>query len=154
MDYKLTQKSQDALSVAVRRAATEGNPQVEPVHLLVALLGQGDGTTAPLLEAVGADPKALRRVAEEQLAALPKAAGATVASPQLSRPMLVVLNTASNRAKQLEDEYVSTEHLLVGLAADGGTVATLLKDNGAGPDALLDAFEKVRGSRARDQRQP
>ncbi len=145
MDYKLTQKSQDALSVAVRRAAAEGNPQVEPAHLLVALLGQGDGTTVPLLEAVGADPKALRRVGEEQIATLPKAQGSTVGAPQMSRPLLVVLNTAANRAKRLEDEYVSTEHLLVGLAADGGTVATLLKDNGAGPDALLDAFEKVRG---------
>ena len=145
MDYKLTQKSQEAVSTAVRRAATEGNPQVEPAHLLAALLGQGDGTTVPLLEAVGADPKALRRRAEEMLAAQPKAAGATVGAPQTSRPLLVTLNTAANRAKQLEDEYVSTEHLLVGLAADGGPVATLLKENGAGPDALLEAFEKVRG---------
>jgi ATP-dependent Clp protease ATP-binding subunit ClpB len=145
VDYKLTQKSQDALSVAVRRAATEGHPQVEPAHLFVALLGQGDGTTVPLLEAVGADPKALRRRTEEQIATLPKAAGATVGAPQTSRQLLVVLNTAANRAKQLEDDYVSTEHLLVGLATDGGPVAALLRDNGAGPDALLDAFEKVRG---------
>ncbi|MCW2945567.1 MAG: clpB [Actinoallomurus sp.] len=145
MDYRLTQKSQEALSIAVRRAATEGHPQVEPAHLLVALLGQGDGTAVPLLEAVGADPQAMRRRAEEQIAALPKAAGATVGAPQTSRQLLVVLNTAANRAKQLEDDYVSTEHLLVGLATDGGPVATLLRDNGAGPDALLDAFEKVRG---------
>jgi ATP-dependent Clp protease ATP-binding subunit ClpB len=145
VDYKLTQKSQEAVSVAVRRAATEGHPMVEPVHLLVALLGQADGITAPLLEAVGADPQAVRRRAEEQIAALPKAAGATVNAPDTSRPMLKVLNTAANRAKQLEDEYVSTEHLLVGLATDGGPVATLLKENGATPDALLEAFEKVRG---------
>jgi ATP-dependent Clp protease ATP-binding subunit ClpB len=145
VDYKLTQKSQDALSAAVRRAATEGNPHVEPVHLLVALLGQGDGTTVPLLEAVGADPKAMRRRAEEQLAAQPKAAGATVGPPQMSRQLLVTFNTAANRAKRLEDDYVSTEHLLVGLATDGGATATLLRENGATPDALLDAFEKVRG---------
>ncbi|GAA0358692.1 ATP-dependent chaperone ClpB [Actinoallomurus spadix] len=145
MDYKLTQKSQEAVSVAVRRASTEGHPLVEPVHLLVALLGQTDGITAPLLEAVGADPQAIRRRAEEQLAALPKAAGSTVNAPDTSRPLLKVLNTAANRAKQLEDEYVSTEHLLVGLATDGGPVATLLKENGATPDALLEAFEKVRG---------
>src|SRR3954454_6341607 len=106
MDYKLTQKSQEALSAGVRRAATEGHPQVEPAHLFVALLSQGDGPAVPLLEAVGADPQALRRRAEEQIAALPKAAGATVGRPELSRPMLVVLNTAANRAKQLEDEYV------------------------------------------------
>ena len=91
------------------------------------------------------DPQALRRRAEEQIAALPKAAGSTVGAPQTSRPLLAVLNTAANRAKQLEDEYVSTEHLLVGLATDGGPVATLLRESGATPDALLDAFEKVRG---------
>jgi ATP-dependent Clp protease ATP-binding subunit ClpB len=145
VDYKLTQKSQEAVSTAVRRAATEGHPQVEPAHLLVALLAQGDGTARPLLEAVGADPQALRRRAEEQIAALPKAAGSTVGAPQTSRPLLVVLNTAANRAKQLEDEYVSTEHLLVGLASDGGPMATLLREAGATPDALLEAFEKVRG---------
>ncbi|MEV5750081.1 ATP-dependent chaperone ClpB [Actinoallomurus sp. NPDC052308] len=145
MDYKLTQKSQEAVSVAVRRASTEGHPLVEPVHLLVALLGQSDGIAAPLLEAVGADPQAVRRRAEEQIAALPKAAGSTVNAPDTSRPLLKVINTAANRAKRLEDEYVSTEHLLVGLATDGGPVATLLKENGATPDALLEAFEKVRG---------
>jgi ATP-dependent Clp protease ATP-binding subunit ClpB len=145
VDYKLTQKSQEAVSAAVRRAATEGHPQVEPAHLFVALLAQGEGTARPLLEAVGADPQALRRRAEEQIAALPKAAGSTVGAPQTSRPLLVVLNTAANRAKQLEDDYVSTEHLLVGLASDGGPIATLLRENGASPDALLDAFEQVRG---------
>ncbi|MCW2914939.1 MAG: ATP-dependent chaperone ClpB [Actinomycetia bacterium] len=145
MDYKLTQRSQEALSAGVRRAATEGNPQVEPPHLLVALLGQSEGTAVPLLEAVGADWQALRRKAEEKLAELPKAAGSTVGAPQMSRQLLVVLNTSANRAKQLEDEYVSTEHLLVGLATDGGPIATLLREAGATPQALLDAFEKVRG---------
>jgi ATP-dependent Clp protease ATP-binding subunit ClpB len=145
MDYKLTQKSQEAVSVAVRRAATEGHPQVEPAHLLIALLSQGDGTAAPLLEAVGADWKVIRRRAEEQLDTMPKAAGATVGAPQTSRQVLTVLNTAAHRAEQLEDEYVSTEHLLVGLAADGGPMASLLREYGASPQALLDAFEKVRG---------
>jgi ATP-dependent Clp protease ATP-binding subunit ClpB len=145
MDYKLTQKSQEAVSVAVRRAAAEGHPQVEPAHLLIALLSQGDGTAAPLLEAVGADWKVVRRRAEEQLDTLPKAAGATVGAPQTSRQLLTVLNTAAHRAEQLEDEYVSTEHLLVGLAADGGPMASLLREYGATSQALLDAFEKVRG---------
>ncbi|MFC5751513.1 ATP-dependent chaperone ClpB [Actinomadura rugatobispora] len=145
MDYKLTQKSQEAVSVAVRRTAAEGHPQVEPQHLLVALIGQPEGTAVPLLEAVGADWQALRRRAEEQLAGMPKAAGSTVSSPQMSRQLIVAVNTAANRAKQLEDEYVSTEHLLVGLAADGGPAAGLLKEFGATPQALLDAFEKVRG---------
>ncbi|GLZ13989.1 chaperone protein ClpB [Actinomadura sp. NBRC 104425] len=145
MDYKLTHKSQEAVSVAVRRAAAEGHPQVEPPHLLSALIGLTDGTAVPLLEAVGADWRQVRRRAEELLERLPKAAGATVSSPQLSRQLIVAMNTAANQARRLEDEYVSTEHLLVGLASDGGTVADLLKEFGATPQALLEAFERVRG---------
>ncbi|SEG89690.1 ATP-dependent Clp protease ATP-binding subunit ClpB [Thermomonospora echinospora] len=145
MDYKLTRKSQEAVSVAVRRAAAEGHPQVEPLHLLVALLSVPEGTAVPLLEAVGADWKAVRRDAEERLDSLPKAAGSTVSSPQMSRQLIVAMNTAGNRARQLEDEYVSTEHLLVGLAADGGPAAEVLRKAGATPQALLEAFEKVRG---------
>ncbi|NVI86949.1 ATP-dependent chaperone ClpB [Actinomadura sp. BRA 177] len=145
MDYKLTQKSQEAVSVAVRRAAAEGHPEVEPEHLLVALIALPDGTAVPLLEAVGADWQAIRRRAEEQLAAKPKAQGSTVSSPRLAAQLQRSINTAANRAQQLEDEYVSTEHLLVGLAADGGPAAGLLKEFGATPQALLDAFEKVRG---------
>ncbi|WP_119726543.1 ATP-dependent chaperone ClpB [Thermomonospora amylolytica] len=145
MDYKLTRKSQEAVSVAVRRAAAEGHPQVEPLHLLVALLMLPEGTAVPLLEAIGADWQAVRREAEERLDRLPKAAGSTVSSPQMSRQLIVAMNTAGNRARQLEDEYVSTEHLLVGLAADGGPAAEVLREAGATPQALLEAFEKVRG---------
>ncbi|MFC3985023.1 ATP-dependent chaperone ClpB [Streptosporangium jomthongense] len=145
MDYKLTQKSQEALSSAIRRAAAEGNPEVAPAHLFTSLLAQTGGTAVPLLEAVGADWKKLRTEAETQLAALPKAQGSTVSAPSSSRQLLTVLNTAAQRATQLEDLYVSTEHLLVGLAADSGPVAELLRRNGATPNALLDAFEKVRG---------
>ncbi|WP_433371266.1 ATP-dependent chaperone ClpB [Streptosporangium sp. CA-115845] len=145
MDYKLTQKSQAAVSSAIRRAAAEGNPEVAPAHLFTSLLAQTGGTAVPLLEAVGADWKQLRIEAEKQLAALPKAQGATVSAPSSSRQLLTVMNTAAQRARGLEDDYVSTEHLLVGLATDGGPVAELLKSRGASPNALLDAFEKVRG---------
>ncbi|MEV0200625.1 ATP-dependent chaperone ClpB [Nonomuraea sp. NPDC050691] len=145
MDYKLTQKSQEALSGAMRRAAAEGHPEISPAHLLTTLLGQTGGTAVPLLDAVGADWKAVRAKAEETLAALPKAQGSTVSAPTSSRQLLTVINTAAQRAKRLEDEYVSTEHLLVGLATDGGQMAELLKSQGATPQALLDAFEKVRG---------
>lgn len=145
MDYKLTQKSQEALSGSMRRAAAEGNPEIAPAHLLTTLLAQTGGTAVPLLEAVGADWKAIRAKAEESLAALPKAQGSTVSAPSSSRQLLTVINTAAQRAKRLEDDYVSTEHLLVALAADGGPVAELLKSHGATPEALLDAFEKVRG---------
>src|SRR5690606_36257846 len=145
MNYKLTTKSQEALSAAIRRATADGTPQVEPVHLLAALLEQGEGIIRPLLKEVGTDPDALAGRTDQALAALPRATGSTVSAPQSSRQLIVSLNTAAQRAQQMEDEYVSTEHLLVGLAADGGEAARLLNDAGATPEALLDAFERVRG---------
>src|SRR5690349_20797424 len=146
MDDKLTHKSQDALSTAVRRAAADGSPQVDPLHLLLALVEQADGTTAPLLRAVGADPALVAKQAGERLARLPRAHGATLSAPEMSRPLLSAIATASSRAKQLNDEYISTEHLLVGLASDGGGAKAVLGAAGATPDALLEAFSQIRGS--------
>ncbi|MGD0067319.1 MAG: ATP-dependent chaperone ClpB [Streptosporangiaceae bacterium] len=146
MDDKLTRKSQEALSAAVRRAAADGSPQVESLHLLLALLDQADGTTGPLLRAVGADPALIAKQAEERLARLPRARGATLSAPEMSRPLLTVISTAASRAKQLDDQYISTEHLLVGLAADGGDAKSVLTANGATPDALVEAFSQIRGS--------
>jgi ATP-dependent Clp protease ATP-binding subunit ClpB len=145
MDDKLTRKSQEAVSDAVRRATTAGNPHVDPLHLLASLLEQSGGTAVPLLQAAGADPAALLAETNRRLAGLPEAAGATVSAPDMSRPMLLALATAAKRARELQDEYVSTEHLLVGLAADGGQAAELLRQAGATPDALLGAFQQVRG---------
>ncbi|RKS06241.1 ATP-dependent Clp protease ATP-binding subunit ClpB [Nocardiopsis sp. Huas11] len=146
MNYKLTKKSQEALSVAIRRATTDGSPQVEPLHLLAALLEQPEGVTRPLLKEVGASPDELRDRVDAAIADLPRAAGSTVSSPSSSRQLIVSINTAAQRAQRLEDEYVSTEHLLVGLAADGGEAARLLTAAGATPDALLEGFERVRGT--------
>src|ERR1700677_4878583 len=131
MDQKLTRKSQEALTAAVRRAAADGSPQVESLHLLLALLEQGDGTTGPLLRAVGADPALIAKQAEERLARMAPARGATLSAPEMSRPLLMVISTADSRAKQLDDQYISTEHLLVGLAADGGDAKTVLAAAGA-----------------------
>jgi ATP-dependent Clp protease ATP-binding subunit ClpB len=146
MDDKLTRKSQEALTAALRRAGADGSPQVETLHLLLALLEQADGTTGPLLKAVGADPALIAKQAEERLARLPRARGATLSAPEMSRPLLKVISTAASRAKQLDDLYISTEHLLVGLAADGGEAKTLLAGAGVTPEALLEAFGQIRGS--------
>ena len=143
---KLTTKSQEALSSAVQRATTSGHPQVEPVHLLLALLSQADGTTAPLLDTVNADRTTLREEAEQIAARLPSASGTTVSSPQVARPLLAVLNAAGKLATGMDDEYVSTEHLLVALATDGGEVANLLRRHGATPEGLQAAFTTVRGA--------
>jgi ATP-dependent Clp protease ATP-binding subunit ClpB len=145
MDDKFTRKSQEALADAVRRATAEGNPHVDALHLLAALIQQSGGTATPLLRAVGADPGAVLADAGDRLAKLPSAAGATLSAPDMSRPVLAALTTAGKRARELGDEYVSTEHLLVGLASDGGQAAEVLRKAGAGPDVLLEAFEKVRG---------
>jgi ATP-dependent Clp protease ATP-binding subunit ClpB len=145
VDEKLTTKSQEALSEAVKAAASAGNPGVDGLHLLAALIQQEGGIAAPLLRAVGADPGDLLTRARAELARMPKAAGATVSAPQTSRPLLAALATAGKVAREMSDEYVSTEHLLVGLATDGGQAATLLRDAGAGPKQLTDAFEQVRG---------
>ncbi len=146
MKSKLTRKSQEALSDAVSRASTDGNPHVDALHLLMALLEQEGGTAAPLLRAAGVDPSAVLNATRAQLGRLPKAAGATVGAPDISRPLQAALATAAKRATELGDEYVSTEHLLVGLAADGGQAATVLRSAGAVPDVLLESFGKIRGS--------
>src|SRR6266516_1736603 len=142
---KLTTKSQEAISAAVRLAADRGHPAVEAAHLLQALLAQTDGPATPLLRAVGADVADVQAENDAVLTRLPSASGATVSAPQLGRDMLRVLSAAQRQAEQLTDEYLSTEHLLVGLAAEGGPVAGILKRHGASPDALLAAFTKVRG---------
>ncbi|MBI1758515.1 MAG: ATP-dependent chaperone ClpB [Actinobacteria bacterium] len=147
MDYKLTTKSQDAVSAAVRDAADRGNPEVEPAHLLVALVGQTEGTAVPLLRAVGVDPATVRGSAEALVTRLPSVSGATVSAPVMSREMLRVLSAAQRRAESLGDEYLSTEHLLVGLAEGAGPLATALRQHGATADLLAGAYQSVRGSR-------
>src|SRR5579864_5505002 len=144
-DEKLTHKSQDALSTAVRRAAADGSPQVEALHLLSALVEQADGLAGQLLRAVGADPVLVAKQAEERLARQPRARGETLSAPEWSRPLNAAIKTASSRAEQLGDEYISTEHLLVGLAADGGEAKAVLTAAGVTADALLEAFSQIRG---------
>ncbi|WP_410608673.1 ATP-dependent chaperone ClpB [Amycolatopsis sp. lyj-109] len=144
--FNPTTKTQQAISSAAQAATMAGNPHVSAAHLLGALLAQGEGLTAPLLTAVGADPEVVHKELEPLTAALPSATGATVSSPQFDTYAVKSLTRAQKLATQLGDEYVSTEHLLVGLATEGGQVADLLKRHGATPDALQEAFAKVRGS--------
>ncbi|MFD5824534.1 ATP-dependent chaperone ClpB [Lentzea sp. NPDC060358] len=144
--FNPTTKTQQAVSAAVQAATLNGNPDTGSVHLLSALLAQTDGLTAPLLETVGADPTLVRKELEQLSRSLPSASGSTVSAPQLSRDAVRVLGKAQELATEMGDEYVSTEHLLVGLAQHGGQVADLLRRHGATPDALKEAFSRVRGS--------
>jgi ATP-dependent Clp protease ATP-binding subunit ClpB len=142
----LTTHSQNALSSAVKAAAERGNPAVEPAHLAVALLDDGETLTRPLLQALGIDPIALRAEAQRLVDKLPSASGSTVAAPVTSRATLAVLGAAERDARGRSDDYVSAEHLLLALAQAGGEVAELLTSHGATPDGLGDALQSVRGS--------
>ncbi len=144
--FNPTTKTQQAISSAAQAATVAGNPDVGPAHLLGALLAQSDGLAGPLLTAVGADPRQVHAELEPITRALPAATGATVSTPQFDAQALKALTRAQQLATELGDSYVSTEHLLVGLAAEGGSVAALLTRHNATPDALREAFTKVRGS--------
>ncbi|MEU8901576.1 ATP-dependent chaperone ClpB [Nocardia sp. NPDC048505] len=143
--FNPTTKTQAALTAALQAASAAGNPEIRPAHLLVALLDQTDGIAAPLLKAVGVDPAAVRREAQDIVDRLPRASGATT-QPQLGRESLAAITAAQHLAKEMGDEYVSTEHVMVGLAAGDSDVTMLLKKYGADADALREAFTAVRGS--------
>ncbi|QKV93594.1 ATP-dependent chaperone ClpB [Streptomyces sp. NA02950] len=146
MDAELTNKSRAALGAANDRAVTAGHADMTPAHLLLALLqGQENENVMDLLAAVEADAAQVRGGAERLLAALPSVQGSTVAPPQASRELLAVVADATQRAKELGDDYVSTEHLLIGIAAKGGQAGELLDQQGASAKKLLAAFENVRG---------
>ncbi|WEP00272.1 ATP-dependent chaperone ClpB [Streptomyces sp. FXJ1.172] len=148
MDAELTNRSRDAINAAGNRAVTEGHADLVPAHLLLALLqGQDNENITDLLAAVDADQAVVRSQTEKILAALPSVTGSTVAPPQPGRDLLAVLADAGERAKELGDEYLSTEHLLIGIAAKGGRVAEVLQAQGADAKKLLEAFKKARGGR-------
>ncbi|MFJ9826717.1 ATP-dependent chaperone ClpB [Streptomyces sp. NPDC101160] len=148
MDAELTNRSRDALNAASSRAVSQGHADLTPAHLLLALLaGQDNENITDLLAAVEADQAAVRSGAERLLAALPSVTGSTVAPPQPDRELLAVIADAAERAKKLGDEYLSTEHLLIGIAAKGGRAGQVLDQQGATARRLQDAFEKARGAR-------
>ncbi len=146
MDTKFTTMSQQAIGDAIQSASAVGNPQLEPVHLVAALLAQDGGVALGLLDAVGADKQAVGRQVRAALVALPIASGSAVARPTPSRATSVLLDTAGSVAQQLGDEYVSTEHLLIGAASGTDAAATALQQAGATADALRAALPTVRGN--------
>src|SRR5690625_862703 len=142
----LTTKSQEAIAAALRAASQGGHPQLEPTHLLAALTQDSAGIASGLLNAVGANRDAIRQRAEAANATLPSTSGASVAQPSASRGMMAVINRAGEEATALGDEYVSTEHLLIALAADAGSAGEILRSAGAERDALEAALPQVRGN--------
>ncbi|NUL47487.1 ATP-dependent chaperone ClpB [Cellulosimicrobium funkei] len=145
MDAKFTTKSQEVLSGAAMNASTLGNPQIEPAHLLKALMDQRGSVAVAVLKAAGADPDVVSTAASSAIKAMPATSGSSVAQAQLSRQGLLVVQAAQQQAEALGDEYVSTEHLLLGLAADAGRAGTALRDAGATVESLSAAVKQVRG---------
>jgi len=144
---KLTSRSRDAVSAAIRTALTNGNPNAEPVHLLHALLLVPDNPVGPLLQAVGADPHVVDAAARGAITKLPSAQGSSVTQPALSGGLARVLADAETRAQQLGDAYVATEHLLIGLAAVQSDARKILNDLSVTAEALSEAFAQLRGTK-------
>jgi ATP-dependent Clp protease ATP-binding subunit ClpB len=142
---KLTVKAQEALQSAQDLAASSGQQQIEPIHLLAALLGQSEGVVAPLLAKLGAQPDTLSAEAQREIERLPKVSGA--AQQYLSPASNDALTRAFDEAARFKDEYVSTEHILLAIAQlDRDPAGQLLARNGASHDAILQALVGVRGS--------
>ena len=152
MDTNYTTRSQEAISGAMQAAAAAGNPQIDTLHLLAELLGQEDGVAVGLLAAVNPDAgarQAIGAATRRALTQLPTSSGSSVSQPQPSRGLLAALEAASAEAKSLGDEYISTEHLLIGIAAgkpSSDAAARILAESGATAAALREALPKVRGS--------
>lgn len=146
MESKFTTKSQEALGAAIQAATAAGHPQLEPVHLLEALLAQDGGVANGLLDAVGVDRAALARRVEGVRSALPSASGGSVVQPTPSRAMSAVLTAAQTEAQALGDEYISAEVLLIGIAAGSSPAAEALRAVGASRDALVGALPSVRAA--------
>ncbi|MDN5742847.1 MAG: ATP-dependent chaperone ClpB, partial [Yaniella sp.] len=145
MNIQFTTKSQEALSAAAMNASTAGNPQIEPAHLLKALMDQRESVAVAVLKAANIDPDAVSTRASSQIAALPKVSGSSVAEAQLSRAGVAVISAAQTWAQNNHAQFVSTEHLLLGLAADTSDTGQGLRDSGATAEALSAAMKSVRG---------
>ena len=146
MDTNYTTKSQEAISGAVQAAAAAGNPQVEALHLLGELLSQEGGVAVGLLNALS--PQTLKNVGaatRTALTSLPSSAGSSVVEPNPSRGFLAALEKADKLAKELTDEYISTEHILIAIAEGDDAAARALRDAGATAQALREILPTVRG---------
>ncbi|NMW81615.1 ATP-dependent chaperone ClpB [Mobiluncus mulieris] len=144
MEQKLTTKSQEAIASALQTAAAGGNPTLEPIHILSALLEDHEGIAFQILQEV-ANTEEVSREVRHVLVTLPGASGASVAQPQPSQAALNIVNQAGVAAKERGDDYVSTEHLLVALAQSEGETGKILRRAGATDKKLLKAINKFRG---------
>lgn len=146
MEQQFTTMAQQAIGDAIQSASAAGNPQVDTLHLMDALLRQENSVVTGLISAAGGDPKAIGAAVRNALVALPSASGSSTSQPQASRQLTAALAQAEKEMQKMGDEYVSTEHLLIGIAdAAPNESATILKNNGVSAEALRKAVPSVRG---------
>ncbi len=142
---RLTIKAQEAFRDAGALARARGNPVVNDAHLFAALLAQDEGVVQPLLQKVGLNVTQLREATEREIARFPSQSGEV--EPTFSRELHKVFDHAEKEAKRLDDAYVSTEHLLLGLVDEKGTTArALLSEREVDAEELRQAFQAVRGA--------
>ena len=146
MEQKFTTMAQEAVGDAIQSASAAGNAQVETLHVMDALLRQENGVARSLIEAAGGDPQAIGAAVRNALVALPSASGSRTSQPQASRQLTAAIAQAEKEMQQMGDEYVSTEHLLIGIAASKpNQSAEILEKNGVTAASLRKAVPGVRG---------
>ena len=150
---KLTVKSQEAIQNAQEIASSYGNQTIEPEHLLAALVQDAEGTVPPILQKCGANLQYVKIKLNELLDRLPKVSGAAIGNQGMSQQLGRALERAQAHARDLKDDFVSTEHLLLALVDTQETGAgTLLRDQGVSKDAVLNVLKEIRGNqRVTDQ---
>ena len=146
MEQKFTTMAQEAVGDAIQSASAAGNAQVETLHVMDALLRQENGVARSLIEVAGGDPQAIGAAVRNALVALPSASGSSTSQPQASRQLTAAIAQAEKEMQQMGDEYVSTEHLLIGIAASKpNQSAEILEKNGVTAASLRKAVPGVRG---------
>ena len=149
---KFTIKSQEAVQNAQEIASSYSNQSIEPEHLLAALIQDSEGVVVPILQKVGANVNFLKIKINEAIEKLPKVQGSGLGNQNLSSVLGQVFEAAQKEAGELKDEYVSTEHLLLGLLDGKSTAGRLLKDQGITKDGIYKSLKDIRGtSRVTDQ---
>lgn len=146
MEQKFTTMAQEAIGDAIQSASAAGNAQVDTLHVMDALLRQENGVIRGLIQAAGGDVQAIGAAVRNALVALPAASGSTTSQPQASRQLTAAIAQAEKEMQAMGDEYVSTEHLLIGIAASKpNQSAEILEKNGVTAEALRKAVPGVRG---------
>ena len=154
MEQKFTTMAQEVIGDAIQSASAAGNAQVETLHVMDALLRQENGVIQGLIQAAGGNPQAIGAAVRNALVKMPAASGSTTSQPQASRQLTAALAQAEKEMQQMGDEYVSTEHLLIGIVEEGnGMAMDILMRLGVSSASIKKAIEKLT-AKDQDKKRP